>query len=111
MAKVSPPVGLAERAHHVGIITLDQLRECWDELGSRNAPPEELLRMLQRKSYLTPFQIDKLQKGDTTGYFYGGSKVLYKVASGAFARVYRGVNVQTGEPSAIKVLRQRWTSD
>lgn len=67
--------------------------------------------MMQRKSYLTPFQIDKLKKGDTTGYFYGGSKVLYKVASGGFARVYRGINVQTGEPSAIKVLRQRWTSD
>lgn len=111
MAKASPPVTLAERAHQVGIITLDQLRECWDELGSRNAPPEELLRLLQRKSYLTPFQIDKLQKGDTTGYFYGGSKVLYKVASGGFARVYRGINVETGEPSAIKVLRQRWTSD
>jgi CheY-like chemotaxis protein len=111
MAKASPPVSVAERAHQVGVITLDQLRECWDELGSRNAPPEELLRVLQRKGYLTPFQIDKLQKGDTTGYFYGGSKVLYKVASGGFARVYRGINVETGEPSAIKVLRQRWTSD
>jgi CheY-like chemotaxis protein/tRNA A-37 threonylcarbamoyl transferase component Bud32 len=111
MAKASAPVNLTERAHQVGIITLDQLRECWDELGSRNAPAEEILRMLQRKSYLTPFQIDKLQKGDTTGYFYGGSKVLYKVASGGFARVYRGINVQTGDPSAIKVLRQRWTSD
>jgi CheY-like chemotaxis protein len=111
MAKASAPASLTELAHQVGIITLDQLRECWDELGSRNAPPDELLRLMQRKNYLTPFQIDKLKKGDTTGYFYGGSKVLYKVASGGFARVYRGISVQTGEPSAIKVLRQRWTSD
>ncbi len=105
------PVNLAERANHAGILTLDQLRECWDELGSRNAAPEEMLRVLQRKGFLTRFQIDKLEKGDTTGYFYGSSKILYKVASGGFARVYRGVNTQTGETVAVKVLRQRWTSD
>jgi CheY-like chemotaxis protein len=111
MPNKSPPAGIAELAHQVGIITLDQLRECWDELGSRNAAPDELVRILQRKGFLTPFQIDKLKKGDTTGYFFGGNKVLYKVASGGFARVYRGINVNTGEPTAIKVLRQRWTSD
>jgi serine/threonine protein kinase len=111
MPKVSQPASIAELAHQVGIITLEQLRECWDELGSRTAAPEELLRLLQRKGYLTPFQIDKLKKGDTSGYFYGGNKALYKVASGGFARVYRGINVNTGEPTALKVLRQRWTSD
>jgi hypothetical protein len=111
MPKLSPPTAIAERAHQVGIITLDQLRECWDELGSRNAAPDEVVRMLQRKGFITPFQLDKLKKGDDAGYFYGGNKVLYKVASGGFARVYRGINVNTGEPSAIKVLRQRWTSD
>jgi serine/threonine protein kinase len=111
MPNVSSQTGIAERAHQVGIITLDQLRECWDELGSRNAAPEDLVRLLQRKSFLTPFQIEKLKKGETAGYFYGGNKVLYKVASGGFARVYRGINVNTGEPSAVKVLRQRWTSD
>src|SRR5262245_4667800 len=105
------PVNLAERAHQVGIISLDQLRECWDELGSRNARSDSVVRVLQRKGCLTPFQIDKLQKGDTTGFFYGSNKVLYKIASGGFARVYRGINTQTGEPVAIKVLRQRWTSD
>jgi serine/threonine protein kinase len=107
----SAPTNIAERAHQAGVITLEQLRECWDELGSRNAAPEELLRVLQRKGFVTPFQIDKLQKGDTGGYFYGVNKILYKVASGGFARVYRGINTQTGEPVAVKVLRQRWTSD
>ncbi len=105
------PTNIADRAHQAGIITLDQLRECWDELGSRNAPPEELSRALQRKGFLTPFQLDKLKKGDTGGYFYGTAKILYKVASGGFARVYRGINTHTGEPVAVKVLRQRWTSD
>jgi CheY-like chemotaxis protein/tRNA A-37 threonylcarbamoyl transferase component Bud32 len=107
----SPAGGIAGLAHQVGLIALDELRECWDELGSQNAPEADLLRVMQRKGYLTPFQIDKLQKGETSGYFFGGHKILYKVASGSFARVYRARSAQTGETIALKVLRQRWTSD
>src|SRR5262245_56206324 len=107
----SLPSNLAARAQHVGILSLDQLRDCWDELGSQNVPEEDLQRMLERKGFLTPFQIDKLKKGDTNGYFYSIYKTLYKVASGGFARVHRSINTQTGESVAVKVLRQRWTGD
>jgi CheY-like chemotaxis protein len=105
------PANIVERAQQVGILSIEQIRECWDELGSRNIASDDLVRILQRKGYLTPYQISKLEKAETSGFFYGGNKVLYKVASGGFARVYRGINTQTGEPVAIKVLRQRWTSD
>ena len=110
MATLSP-VDIVQNAQRVGIITLEHLRECWEELGSQNAPPGDLFRLLQRKGYLTTFQIDKLKKNETAGYFYSNNKVLYKIASGGFARVYRGISLQTGEPVAIKVLRQRWTKD
>ncbi len=104
-------VNIPERAHQTGIISLEQLRECWDELASSRPAPEDVLRLLQRKGYLTPYQIDRIQKGEKTGFFYGSAKILYKIASGGFARVYRGVNTQTGESVAVKVLRQRWASD
>ncbi|MBI3466367.1 MAG: protein kinase [Planctomycetes bacterium] len=110
MATLSP-VDVVHNAQRVGIITLEHLRECWDELGSQNAPPVDLFRLLQRKGYLTTFQIDRLKKNETSGYFYSNNKVLYKIASGGFARVYRGINLHTGEPVAIKVLRQRWAND
>ncbi|MFQ5927999.1 MAG: serine/threonine protein kinase, partial [Terriglobia bacterium] len=106
-----PSGNIIDQAREVGILALDQLRECWDDLGTTNVSHEELLRALQRKGIVTPFQIDKLRKGETTGFFYGLNKILYKVASGGFARVYRGINTQTGEPMAVKVLRQRWTRD
>jgi len=102
---------ILDRARQVGILTMEHFNECWEELGTRNVSNEELIRALQRKGFLTPLQLDKLKRGDTEGYFYGAYKVLYKVASGGFARVYRGVNTQTGEPAAIKVLRKRWTRD
>ncbi len=45
-----------------------------------------LVSPLERQSLLTPFQIQKLLKGDTNGYFIGRFKIQYKIAAGAFAR-------------------------
>ena len=41
----------------------------------------------------------------------GGYKLLYKLASGSFGRVFRAENVHTGEVAAVKVLRRRWLDD
>jgi serine/threonine protein kinase len=69
------------------------------------------LRALERKAYLTALQIDKLLKGDMDGYFLGSYRLLYKIASGSFGRVFRGDDPQTGRVVAIKVLRRRWSED
>ena len=45
------------------------------------------------------------------GYFLGGYRILYKIASGSFGRVYRGDDPRTGQVVAIKVLRNKWTMD
>jgi serine/threonine protein kinase len=50
-------------------------------------------------------------KGDTDGYFIGGYRILYKIASGSFGRVYRAEDRQTGRVVAIKILRRRWSED
>src|SRR5262249_15370890 len=72
---------------------------------------EPLLRMLERKRYLTSYQSSKLLKGDVDGYFLGGYRILYKIASGTFGRVFRAEDTQTGRVVAIKVLRRRWTDN
>ena len=64
--------------------------------------------MLLRKGSLTSWQIDRLKKGDPSGFFFGDAKVLFHLAEGTFARVYRGVHVTSGAALAIKVLRQRF---
>lgn len=103
--------GIAQLARRLDLVTDDQLLDAWTELGTRTGPPEPLLRALERKGHLTPWQASKLLKGDTDGYVLGGYRLLYRIAAGSFGRVYRADNPRTGEVVAIKVLRRRWSED
>jgi serine/threonine protein kinase len=102
---------LAQLASKVGLVTPEQVQEVWDELGVRGGEVEPFLRVLERKGQLTPWQSSKLLKGDTDGYFLGGYRILYKVASGSFGRVFRAEDPGTGRVVAIKILRKRWSED
>lgn len=110
MANVDAPT-VAQLMLKLGLVTEAQLQEGWEEVGQRVGEPEPLLRALERKGYLTPYQSQKLLKGDREGYFIGGYRILYKIASGSFGRVYRADDPQSGRVVAIKVLRQRWSED
>ena len=103
--------GIAQFALRLGLLTEDQVRECLFELDDKKAPGTEMLRLLERKRYITSFQGNKLRKGDSEGYFLGGYRLLYKIASGSFGRVYRGDDPRTGQVVAVKVLRNKWTMD
>lgn len=72
---------------------------------------DEYLQLLERKQLLTSFQIDRIRKGEVAGLVLGGCKLLYRNASGSFARVYRAVRIDNGEMVGIKLLRDRWASD
>lgn len=101
---------LADQAVLLGLITREQSREAL--ASADDGSLEALRRSLTRKGFLTSWQVDKLTKGaDPTGYFYGGCKVLFHIAEGSFARVYRGVKEPGNQSVAIKVLRRRYTSD
>lgn len=75
------------------------------------ATSESLLDQLGRQQLLTRFQIDRLQSDDTDGIVLGDCKLLYRVASGSFARFFRGEQVTTGRQVGVKVLRDRWSND
>jgi CheY-like chemotaxis protein len=101
---------LGKLAVRLNLIAEHQLMECLDEL-SASATKDELCGLLTRKQYLTTFQVSKLDKNDPDGYFLGGYRLLYKIASGSFGRVYRADDPRTGAVVALKVLRRRWTED
>jgi serine/threonine protein kinase len=103
--------GIAQLAVRVGLIDDNTARECIYELDDRLAPPEAMARLMERKGLITPLQSSRLLKGETEGYFLGGYRLLYKIASGSFGRVYRGDDPSTGQVVAIKVLRKKWTED
>jgi serine/threonine protein kinase len=102
---------LGEKAVRLGLITLDQLQEGWEEIGAPGGEADPLIRALERKGYLTPWQSQKLLKDDPDGYFLGGFRILYKIASGSFGRVYRADDPRSGTIVAIKVLRRKWSDD
>src|SRR5262245_21894769 len=102
---------VAQQAVRLGLVTPEQVQDAWDEIGKGGFDPKPLLRLLERKGQLTPWQSYKLLKGDPDGYFLGGYRILYKIASGSFGRVYRADDPATGTVVAIKVLRRKWSED
>jgi serine/threonine protein kinase len=102
---------VAQLASQLRIISDEQVRECWDELDAGNHTADSLLKLLERKGFVTPWQSHKLLRGDRDGYFLGGYRVRYKIASGSFGRVFRADDPRTGADAAIKVLRKRWSED
>lgn len=101
----------AHRVFDLNLVNQRDMNSVWAELGSRNVDAEELQRVLLRREMLTNYQVDRLARGERTGFFYGDYKVLYLVGTGSFARVYRAVHNETGKVVALKVLRKRFSED
>lgn len=93
----------------LGLIRPDEASDALDVVG--NGESGELLRLLERRQILTPLQIQRFQAGETTGYFVGRFKLLYVIAGGTFAKVYRASDPTTGDVVAVKILRQQLTKD
>jgi tRNA A-37 threonylcarbamoyl transferase component Bud32 len=103
-------LSLADQAVLLGLVTRAQAREAVSD--AEDGTLDAVVRTFLRKGLLTSWQVEKLKKGgDPSGFFFGGCKVMFHLAEGTFARVYRGVKIDTGGPVAIKVLRQRFVSD
>ena len=102
---------VAQRAFDLGLLDERQLRDVWGSFGSHNVPMEDFLQTLVRREFMTNYQVERLVKGDRTGFFFGDYRVLYLVGSGTFARVYRAVHRRTGQIVAVKVLRNRYSEN
>ena len=93
------------------LVESPQLQECMVRLQSLGQSIDGLIRELESRHLLTPYQVTKLRKRDLEGLRLGNLKLLYRNASGSFARVFRGVSIDDGAMVGIKVLRYRWAED
>src|SRR5580700_5296915 len=86
-----------------------------ETIQSRACPDTDdanvLLQALESRHLLTSYQVGKLERGETDSLVLGDYKLLYRNASGSFARVYRGASLSDGRMVGLKVLRQRWAAD
>jgi eukaryotic-like serine/threonine-protein kinase len=101
------PHQLAQRIVELGLVEPLAMEKIWSDIGIMDPTCDDLLVGLQRRELLTNLQVDRILKGERTGYFYGNWKVLYLIGAGTFARVYRSVHRETGRVAAVKVLRKR----
>lgn len=69
------------------------------------------LSILERRQLLTSLQTTRILKGNTDGLVLGNYKLLYRNASGSFARVYRAATLDDSQVVAVKLLRDRWAAD
>ena len=99
---------VAQRAFDLGLLDERQLQELWASFGSRNVRVDDFLQTLLRREFMTNYQVERLIKGERSGFFFGDYKVLYLVGTGTFARVYRAVHTETNQVAAVKVLRTRY---
>jgi len=101
----------AQRVQEVNLLDERQIESIWSELGTRAVSSHDFQSIAVRRQWLTNYQVEKLNRGDRFGFFYGDYKTLYLVGAGTFARVYRAVHHETSEIVAVKVLRRRFSDD
>ena len=94
-----------------GLVSEPQIQEAWEDIGYRTNDAEILLQTLERKGFITPLQSSKVRKSEFTASSVGGYRLVYKIASGSFGRVYRAEDPHTGTVVAIKILRRRYSED
>ena len=73
------PNTAAELAHcteELQLVSAAQLGEVWSELGGHNVPVEQLGAVLVRRELLTGYQLERLLRGEKTGFFFGKAKIL-----------------------------------
>ena len=102
---------LIQRLLSLDLIDLGKLRDVENSFGAQLVTAEQLLQTLLKRGYLTKYQVERLGKGETTGYYYGDYRVQYLIGAGSFARVFRCVHKTTGQVVAVKVLRARFRDD
>lgn len=101
------PNQLAHRVVELGLLEPLAMEQVWSEVGLVDVTCDDLISVLLRRELLTNLQVDRILKGERTGYFYGQWKVLYLIGAGTFARVYRATHRESGRVAAVKVLRKR----
>lgn len=102
---------LAEKLVLMQLASRAEVDTCQAMLPERRRTPKALLDALEAKGALTSYQVGRIAKGEIQGLILGPYKLLYRNASGSFARVFRACRMSDGAMVGLKVLRQRWAND
>lgn len=103
---------LAQRIYECGLLSIQECDEALSHAGGRGvATLDAMISTLLQRELLTNWQISRVCENQRRGYFYGNWRMLYLIGAGTFARVYRADHTKTNDVKAVKVLRNRYSSD
>jgi CheY-like chemotaxis protein len=102
---------LVQRTTDLGLASSGDLHAALRECGGHDLDAAAFGQVLVRREVLTGYQLERLLKGEVTGFFYGRAKILYQIGAGSFARAYRAIDRETDRVLAVKVLRSRFSAD
>ncbi len=109
--KPSTADNLLQLAGELELVPPAALNEAFSEAGGHALDAAAFGQALVRRELVTGFQLERLLRGERGGYYFGRAKILYQIGAGSFARVYRAIHRDTGAVLAVKVLRNRFSSD
>ena len=93
------------------LITSQLVRpEDWKQIQN-GKDVSEVLDQFEQHGVLTSLQTTRIRNGETDGLVLGQFKLMYRNASGSFARVYRAQSLDGQRTVAVKLLRDRWAVD
>jgi len=101
---------LVQRIGASRLVTPQQLDEGLAALGPASTVAQ-FLREMERLQHLTTYQTGIIRRGDLSGLVLGDYKLMYRNASGSFARVFRACSIVDNSMLGLKLLRQRWAKD
>ena len=102
---------LGKKLVRLHLVEPSQVDECLSNSHMTQRTSDELLRLLEQKHYLTSYQVGRIRKEELDGLVLDDYKLLYRNASGSFARVFRACSVSNGHMVGLKLLRRRWAQD
>jgi len=102
---------LAQLVVRLHLVEPSQVDECLAGIGPAHRTPADLMQALESKNYLTSYQARQIVRGEADSLLLGRYKIMYRNASGSFARVFRACSITDDRMVGLKVLRHRWARD
>ncbi len=99
------------RVSESGLIPAEQLAALRREPALRGHSATECAAWLVSQRRITQFQADRLLEGRSRGFFFDHYKLTDLLGFGGMGSVYQAEDTRTGEPVALKLLRESLRTD